>query len=268
MMVVVTLIGILAAVALPQLMPAIAFSRLEGASRHVAGYGRSAMAYAVLMRRPIIVTVDLDKQEYWTIERPGASRSMFEEDGEESHQDARSSGDTKRTSREKSARSASTSSDVLNLMGRSDAQGEADLQQNADVMRERFEQFVRMRLEARAKQVKKEGILSEIGPLFDKPFKLDEKEEEGKECTDPLLTRTALPEGVRIESVRVGATDYAGGQAEIEVSPVGLNEPVAFYLVSEDGDYFTVTWDPITGGVRLDKGKQVFDGTMGASAVR
>ncbi|NIA15837.1 MAG: hypothetical protein GWP08_17375, partial [Nitrospiraceae bacterium] len=45
------------------------------------------------------------------------------------------------------------------------------------------------------------------------------------------------------------------GEVEIELSPVGLSEPVTFYLKNEDDDYFTIEWDAITGGARVESGK-------------
>jgi hypothetical protein len=60
---------------------------------------------------------------------------------------------------------------------------------------------------------------------------------------------------VWIESVLVGTSKQGKGVVEIEVTPLGLNDPVEIYLKNESGDYYTVVWDPITGGARCQRGK-------------
>ena len=59
-----------------------------------------------------------------------------------------------------------------------------------------------------------------------------------------------------IESVRVGSASYSKGEVSIEVTPLGLVDPVTFYIKGEEDDYFTVTWDPITGNVHIERGKK------------
>jgi prepilin-type N-terminal cleavage/methylation domain-containing protein len=264
LVVVITIIGIIAAVALPQFMPSIVLSRLDGAARHVAGYGRSAMAYVSLMRETIVVRFDLDKQEYWSVRRLDASDSIFDEDEAEKDKKDKNGKDTDRYAKQEKSRRDPRGDEFLNLLGRGEdsegTTGFADIgvADGEDLMRRRFERFVQMQVMTRARQVKREGILSEIGPLFDKKFKLDEEEQEGVEVMDPLLARTDLPDGIVIESITAGSTKYSRGEVEIELTPLGLLEPVTFYLKSEDGDYYTVAWDPITGNAPLEKGKKEF----------
>ena len=80
----------------------------------------------------------------------------------------------------------------------------------------------------------------------------------GQEIKTSLLLRTALPEDVIIESARIGNTDYSDGTFELDVYPLGLVEPAVFYLRRKDDEeeYFTVVWDPITGGARVRRGKE------------
>lgn len=263
LVIVITLIGIIAAIAAPQLMPAIMLSRLDGAARHIAGYGRSAMAQASLMRETLTVMVDLDQQEYWTVRRVEVGQSIFDEDGK----DKAATSDGERTEGEK--KGLADSKDFLNFFGGGEMSGEeGDMQEGVDLMREQFNRFARAQMMTRARQVKREGILDEIGPLFDKKFSLDEKEEEGEEVTEPLLARTPLPEGIVIESVHLGPTQYAKGQVEIEVTPLGLNEPAIFYVKDEEDDYFTVAWDPITGNVRFERGKQELEDELSGKTKR
>lgn len=268
--IVITIVGVLAAIAAPQLMPAILMTRLEGGARHVAGFGRAATAYAALMRETITLKFDLDQQQYWAIRIKTRTDDFFEDDT--------NSEGAGTVAPETSGKGASGKSrdgggaDFLSMLGVGAAPAGAGgmaggvggavpgapggVMSDADFMRQRFDQFARMQMMSRAKQVKREGILDEIGPLFEKKFSLDDEESEEAEVQDPLLARTDLPEGVVIETLWVGSAQHGKGAVDIEVSPLGLYEPVAFYLKNEDGDYFTVEWDPITGGAHVARGKQ------------
>ena len=63
LMVVIAIITLMTAVALPNLWPAIAFSEHEGAARRLAHYGRAAGNHAVLSRETITVHIDIDAGE-------------------------------------------------------------------------------------------------------------------------------------------------------------------------------------------------------------
>jgi type II secretory pathway pseudopilin PulG len=259
MVIVALLISLVVTIALPQLLPAILFSNLDGAARHVAGYGRAAMVHATLTRQPITVRFDLDKRQYWAIRFVQHSQSIFDDDKDKDGKDGK-----KDSARDRS--SAGEGKDTLDLMHRGGGEGEGDeMLQNADAMREQFDEFVRLQMMARSKQIKREGILDDIGPLFDKKFSLDSEEEKEEELVDdPLLERTTLPEGVVIETIYVGKSSHSKGLVEVEISALGLNEPVTFYLKNEDDDYFTVAWDPITGGVHFERGKKDLDQMSGS----
>lgn len=237
MVVVISIIGLISAVMLPQLMPALVHGRHEGAARHLAGYGMSAMAHCVLMRETITVKFDLKKQQYWATRMEEASSSIFDEEGDAEEKDTEFGED-------------------LDLMHTSEDMTEEDMASQAGLLRERFKEFARMQLMSQARQVESGGILDDIGPLFDKPFSLDDEEETEEEIMDPLLERTALPEGVVIESVHIGSSSHSSGEVEVELSPLGLYEFVVIYVKNEDGEYFTVIWDPITGGARIKEGKE------------
>jgi len=257
MVVVIALIGIVMAVALPQLMPAIVLSRGEGAARHLAAFGRTAMAQASLMRENITVKFNLDEQTYW-------AERLVREDEEEffkSQDEGKESG--------KDQKSGQGKSDYMDLMGSSglrqrqfgSTMGNPDDPAAADdeaarMMRERIERYIRMQTEARARKLDKGSLFEEMGPLFEKKFDLEDTESYMEEIKDPLLMRTALPQGVVIELVRVGSTDYGSGDVEIELSSLGLFEPILFHVKNEDEDYFTVAWDSLTGTARFARGKK------------
>jgi len=236
LVVVITVIGMIVAIATPQLLPAITFSRLEGAARHLAGFGRGALAHATLMREPITVVFDLDEQEYWVEHVVIEEDSLFDEDEEGAEAEP---------------------PDILDLLGSDEEANEDEFLESADLMRERFDQFVRAQLEHRAEQVEHEGILDEIGPLFEgHEFSLDDEEEKVEELKDPLLMRTALRANIEIVAVFLGSERQTGGEVRVELSALGLTEPVTFHLANEDEDYFTVVWDAVTGGARVERDQQ------------
>lgn len=268
------IIALVAALAVPQLMPAILLSKLEGASRHIAGYGRAAMSEATLMRETITVKVNLDKQEYWATRTVNKKESIFDEDksGESKSKKSKSkssksskSGKTSKNSSRNTNQNNPNSTEAnngafLNLLGYTPSEqdgsawGESAMS-GAELMRKQFDRFAESQMVARSKQVKREGLLDEIGPLFDKKFSLSDTEETEEELTDPLLSRTSVPDGVVIQSIRVGGSTKSKGEVTIEVTPLGLGEPVAIYLKGEDDSYYTVTWDAITGNVHVERGK-------------
>ena len=242
MMVVVSLIAIIVSITLPQLMPAILFSKLEGSARHLAAYGRAAMAQSVLMRETVTVKFDLGDQVYWAehvVEKDGG---LFE-DGEEKKKDKKAEDSEKK--------------DILDLMGSEDEIDDVELEEAINDMRDQFDAFVRTQLEDRVQDLDKDGLLSDIDPLADvRDFSLDEDDTEIEEIKDPLLERTKLPQGIEIVLIQIGGERNASGEVEIELSASGLGEPVTFHLKNEDDDYFTIEWDAIRGDARVESGKQ------------
>lgn len=241
LVVVLAVISLVVGIAFPQLWPLIALSRLEGAARHLAGYGRSAMAYCTMMREPIVVKIDLKTQTYRAVHPYKRASRLFEDDTQE---------DTD----QEPALEPSQMAEMLERGNVPDA--ELLAQEGAARLRERFEEFARIRMQALATNVKRKGILDEIGPLFEDEFSLEDEEEKEEEVANPLLMRTTVAEDVWIESVVVGQTTYTEGEVEIAFSPLGLFTPVQIVLKSADGDYYSVAWDPITGGAYVREGKE------------
>ena len=242
--IVILLIGVLMAVAMPRFLPAISYSSLEGAALHLGHYGRAAMAQAVLSRQLITVYIDLDKQQYKTVRKK-----------EEVVTTTSSS-----SSRKETGASGTLGTLLKSAMGQSSASSALsnETQDKAEQMQIAFDNFTRLALQARAKNVEQEGILSDIGPLFEKEFKLNPKEEEKQyeEVTTPLLQATALPDNVQIESVRYSGKVHTKGLVKIDITPLGLSEPVQIYLRGENGVYYSVMWDAITGEAIVAEGKQ------------
>lgn len=262
--VVVAVIAVVMAVALPQLLPAITFSNLEGSARHLANYGRAVVAQATLMRERYTLRIDLTTQEYWAVkwkddaiegldakdtENADGLNKMFKEEALFKSSSGKAFDET---------RAFEYSKQSTAMKGLMDAMPK-DSQKKAAELQERMDRARRLAVMARARNVSSGGILDDIGPLFEKEFTLDasDKEEQAEEVMNDLLVRTRLPQGVWIESVELGHSGVPKGRQviEVEVTPLGLNEPVTFHLRNEDGNYYTVVWDAITGGAHMYPGK-------------
>ena len=243
--VVLFIIGIIMAVAMPQILPAIAFSQFRGSARHIASFGRAAMAHSALTHEHLTLKFDLDKQEYYAVawDDAAAPAGLFKDDEES---DEGLFGDPVATTKDEA---------LAMLEQRQD--GGPDVWEQE--MQLEFERFVYLSMQARVRTVKKNDLFGD-DPLFEKEFKLDDEEEEDQntEVGSPLLERVKLPEDVRLESIMIGTEVFETGVVEIDVTPLGLFDRPVFYLTDGD-DYYTVTWDPVTGGTKVQEGKVEFD---------
>jgi prepilin-type N-terminal cleavage/methylation domain-containing protein len=244
---VILIMGVIAAVALPQLLPLLIFSELDAEARRLAHYGSGSVSEAALFGTELIVYLDLDNQEYY------ASKMVYPEptEGLEESVDQLGMFSQFRSSGEYS------SADISEMLVAS-AEGDQRLSGNlpegfdpaeADAqMYDRFNARHRQILFTRAKNVKQdESFLSEIGPLFEQDFSLSLEEPYEEELSDPILQRHRLPEGTWIERVLQAEGSASSGVVAIPVSPLGLTEQVVIHLRNEDGEYFTVLWNPLTG---------------------
>lgn len=237
---VIALIGLVLAIAMPRLMPVFAFSQLEGSARHIANYGRSAIAFSAFKQEPITVRFDFDTGEYWSLRWVEKQESIFG--------DSSIAGESKPL--EVNAATALGLIEQQGLSPEDRAQQSLEFEYQLDLA-------FRRSLEARARNVPQEGMLSGIDPLKEFDFSLREDEEDQREeVMATTLLRGTLPQGVAVESIRVGGDEFTKGIVDMEITPVGLADSVTFVLKGEDEDYFTVTWDPITGGAHLSRGKE------------
>jgi prepilin-type N-terminal cleavage/methylation domain-containing protein len=232
LVVVTFLIALILSVAMPRLLPAVLFGELRGAANHLTGYGRALFAYAALEGETYTFTVDVDEGEYWTV------RWLVEE----------GPGDA--------AGPAYGAASPFDAYAREPAPGsEEALEAEAAEMEEQFRRFMELSLQAQARNVPSEGILDETQPLFEDDFDLEwDDQESAQEVRTDLLTRTRLPRGVEFESVYVGGVPQAGERVEVDVSPLGLSQEVVF-VITRDDDAYTVTWDAVTGGTRMEQGR-------------
>ncbi len=254
LMVVIGIISLIVAVAIPQLAPAIMFSNHEGAARHLAGFGRGAMGRASLMHERMTVKIDLDAQEYWCERWP-------EPEPEENDAFLDKDGGKKREPMSSLELMALAAQAMPDENGRVDPDADTErLDEESEYMFDRFERMSRLATTTRAKHVEHlEGDLDKAANRIEDALNLagvdDEEEVEPEEIIEPLLRRTRMRKNVAIESVRYGEKEYRSGVAEFDIMPTGLEKEVTFYVVNEDREYFTVEWDPITGSSRLREGK-------------
>ena len=255
-MVVIFLIGLIAAVAFPQFAPLIAFSGLEREANHLAGYGRAAYARALLMRDLHVVRIDLDKQEYYTVHwvmpaaEGDAADPLADQDQwarlKDMQQGGMSSGDIGRLLRGDDAKSAG---------GLGDANSDFDPMLADEQLGDRFNAFARRATDERAKNViPEESFLDEVDIFDGEEFNLDD-EEPIEEMVDELTLEPVQLEDAWIQSVYVGDTEYRSGLVEIEITPLGFLEEATFLLANDDGDEYTVIWDPITGQSKAFEGR-------------
>jgi len=260
---VIAIIGLAVGLALPQFMPALAASSLEGSARHLANFGRGAVTRAAFSHERYTFRCDLARNEYWLVRwkevEPEGEKEEDKEEGlfkKDNLFGARGGRSGNSSLFDIASQFTGQSAGLDALIADSMPEG---FEEKAEEMQERFDRFAQLALMTRARNVKHEGILGEIGPLFEKEFTLEtdgQKEDDYEEMKDPLLLRTSLPAGVRIESVQVGNAAAGKGITEVEITPLGFAEPVTFYLRNDDGDYYTVVWDAITGGAHLYAGKR------------
>lgn len=251
--VVVLIAGVIASVALPQLIPLLVYSELEAEARRLAQFGSAAVAEAALFAAEITVCIDLDAQEYYAVQMvyPGAEDEA-ETDHLATYAAVRASGDF----------SASEMTQLLTGQADRDRRlagalpGEFDPAEANMQMADRFAARHRQLVYARAQNVKHDaGFLHEIGPLFEREFTLSWAEPYEEEVGGPILSRYRLPEEVRIEAVFLENAVASGSLVEIPVSPLGLDNYVALYLKNQDGDYQTVFWNPLTGRGTSQEGR-------------
>lgn len=250
MIVVLGIISVILAVAMPRLMPLIAFGTHEGAARHLAGYGQAASARAALTKERMTIKIDLDHQEYWSERWPEP----------EPKEDEAASGQRLEPKKPPMSQMELLKAARAAMEGDRDADQES-LDREAEAMRERFDRMQRRGVTTLAKRVKhdREDLFKKDEPLFS-GFNLDpeaDKEPGPEEIAEPLLERTRLPRETAIDTVVVGDAVFTRGLVEIELTAMGLDQPVGFFIVNEDGEYYTVEWDPMTGLSAVRPGREL-----------
>lgn len=257
---VILIVGTLAALALPQFAPIIAFTELEGSARHLAGYGRAAMAHATMLRQEIVINVDLEYQEYFI------TQIIYPDQFPEAEGEMEIPGmDQDQYAILADIQRSGISQDELNeRMYTGDLDGLPE-NFNPDAldqqMGDAFTVHAQKALRARAKNViHEEGLLDGIGDLFDDTSIFEEEIEPiEEELFDPVLGRTRFLGNITLESLTVNCKNIQSGLAQIPIGPLGLTDEIRFFLRNEDDDYFTIIWDPTSGGTNVIEGYESGD---------
>lgn len=251
LLVVMGIIVTVLAVAFPQLLPVIAFSKHEGVARHLASYGRNAMGQASLFGEHYTVYVDLDAQEYYTMRWPKPGELDREGAGVKEYGGGEGSGEVAPKSSQELVEAM--------MMEESGEKSGLNLEDQTYELLDRFDAFHRQKLLALSENVvHDDDFLADVGPEFneDSPFGIADSDLEPQEVDDPLLTPTYLPRNIWIDSIRVGDDEITSGMVEIDINTSGMTQTVIFYIVNEDDEYYTVTWDAVTGAARLVSGRE------------
>lgn len=273
LMVVVLILGVVAAVTMPRFAPAIAFSELQGAAKHMANFGRSAMAEAVMMQQDITVRIDLGEQRYtavrWVDPKALEEEEKKAESGEEDMlarlADLKADDSVKRFGARGTSPAMAGATGQLDyrryMATLNDFFGDIPEDFDEDLadrqMAERFDRYTRRLTLARAKNVKHSDFLDEINILERANFSLEgDQEPIEMPIGNPTLLPARVPGNVRLERMSVDGVVSERGLVEIELSPLGLSAKVGFHFVNESGNYYTVFWDPTLGGARTIDGKE------------
>ena len=240
--VVVLIIAVVMGIAAPRLLPAISYSRLDTAARHLAGYGMAALAHCALEHDRLIVIFDLDTQEYWAVRRLKQEGDLFsDEENDEEDKDEGLFTDTEEAP-------DADESIATKLAYREDNATE-EMARRAE---EHFQELYRDWVEARSEVLREDGLLSDIDPLFE-GVSLDlNPEEKREEILAGPLERVRLPDKVHLVSVELAGQEHSGGQVEIRVTQLGLGSQAVFLVANEQGEEIRVVWDPITGNGRVE----------------
>lgn len=249
LMVVIFIVGLISAVTMPRLLPIIVFSEHEGAARRLAAFGDAAMAHATLRRETITVRFDLGAQTFEATRWVDVAKT--EGDG---------APDQLAMIEQMKGGGAMGPEQIAELLaGGGDPRGLPegfDFELAHEQLNSKFDLFARAVLEAQARNVKHpEGLLSDIS-LFgeDDDFSLGVEQWEELPVDDPLLGRDMLPAGVRLDTVWIDGERHTRGVVEIELNALGLTNLVGLYLRNEDGDHYTVIWDPLASRARIRAG--------------
>lgn len=243
MLVVIAIMGAVLAMAAPHFLPTLLYSTHEGAARHLANFGRAAIAEATLTRERIYVRIDLDHQEYWCEVIPDPPEeaplhaALANDDG--LPEDDQELGQLAQEELDKRAENAGTD------------EGDKVLDEQSRRMTEQSNLLARKALVAQAARVKHdERVLPHSARELLHPSlatSAQQEETEPQEVRNPLISRTRLPEEIHFARVEIGGVEHKKGVATVELSPAGLDVEAKFSLVNQRGNAFTVTWDPVSG---------------------
>lgn len=208
MLVVLTIIATIAAVALPSFVQVFAYAGQEGAAVRLTDYGRAVMDHAALTGRPLIVVVDREHGRYWC-----EQESVSEENESNASEMDRGAGEMTKS------------------------------RQLSSTIDQRYRQ--RMTQLAGRIEYDQEGILQNVDDLFESEFEIEEAETARERVSSPLLEPVELPDGVRFVSIEQNGVAVEDAIMEIGVGPAGLDNSIRFVLSAGRDSGLEVVWDAV-----------------------
>ena len=253
MLVVIAIIGSILAVAMPRFLPVILYSTQEGAARHLALYGRAAIAEAALRRERLYVRFDLESNEYWVehIPDPPEEEEVLGDVTEENPDLPEDDAELEALAREELGKRAKETGTEEH----GTEEGQEVLREQSTRMAEASNLRARKALVAQAARVKHDervlpqSVKDELNPSL--ADRVREKEMEPEPVETPLLARTRLPAEIQCAWISVAGVEHTKKLVTIEIGPTGLDSEARFALVNQQGTLFTVTWDPVGGATRF-----------------
>lgn len=252
--IVIFIIALMATIAVPYLLPLALSSELENEARRLAYFGRAVMSTSALLGDEFYVEIDLDQQRYYCLKVTYPETNEGEQDQLGLFESMKEQG---LSPEQISALFMGSSANPT--QSNTPVPGGFDPEAMNRQINERFEKLAKRKLIEQAKNVKHEdSLMDEVGSLFDEKndVSLFNVEPVIEEVNEPGLSPVRLSENVGIESVFIGGSKFSKGLVEIPVTPLGLTEPVAFYVKNENNEYYTVVWDPVSAGAIVLEGAQ------------
>jgi len=251
--IVIFIIALMATLAVPYLLPLALSSELESEARRLAYFGRAVMSTAALFGDEFYVEIDLNEQRYYCLQVTYPESEEGETDQLGLLENIKEQG-------------MSPEQMAMLFMGSSPEGGANvplpdgfDPEEANRQINDRFEKMVKRKLMEQAKNVKQEdSLMDEAGSLFDEEndVNLYGAEPVIEEVNEPGLAPIRLSENIEIESVFIGGNKYSKGVVEIQVTSLGVVEPVTFYVRNNNDEYYTVVWDPVSAGAFVLEGAQ------------
>jgi prepilin-type N-terminal cleavage/methylation domain-containing protein len=285
LMIVALLISMIISVTVPRLLPMLATTTVEGECRTMMGFGRSVVAHALLANEEVVVKIDLDQKEYWAEALPSGSTvrtDTYEEDQEEEEEEKFGEFDIPEDPKElalevhKVLEHRESEAEDLDpnfehkfldpkeFYSVKEEDQEAIMLKQKENMEDQFHERYRQSMIILSKKiVHNDPFDYENQSNLEDPYRLEYEEDVeideegdplgGEELMDTLVRRRAFDETIKIESIYIDNEEVIEGIAEFIVTARGLSSEVELTLANDDGDRYTVFWNPITGTIWFEQ---------------
>jgi len=292
LMVVALLIAMIVSVSAPRLLPMLATTTVEGECRTMMGFGRAVVAHSLFANEEVVVKFDLEAQEYWAEALPSGSTARvdnYEEDQEDEEEEKYGEFDVPDDPEELRVAVLETLEhremekenadpdfvprylDTETYYGVELEDQDMILEKQKENMEEDFHERYRQSVIILSKKIKHNDPFDyEDRDDLEDPYRLEyeddvEVDEEGdplggEEIKDDLIRRRKLEEPMKIESLFIDGEEIVEGIAEFIVTARGLSNDVQVTLANDEGDRYTVYWNPITGTIWFEQAEELEEG--------